>query len=141
MLNITSMDDSFDVPYDPGKYTLEFQADGRMAISADCNRATGSWSSESANRQSFGPEPLDAYRQYLEERQAAGDFEIIEPLFEDEFWRYYRDQQMHDFYEPGTEERAFENPPWEMYSPALMAAVNSQSKAGIASSVPSRCAL
>lgn len=274
LMNIASMDDSIDVPDDPAKYTLEFQADGRAAILADCNRGTGSWKSESPNQLSFGPvaatramcppgslsakylgqfewvrsyvmkdgnlflatmadgsiiefeplpaiaatvlgediraasaaemqqavltrifdryaaeqgivvaesevdayvkqmqqtmssdpnmqgddeltpeeaaqieemrrqmgyalirqwklnrqlyrqyggrviyqqlgpEPLDAYRQYLEERQTAGDFKIIEPRFEDEFWRYYRDTEMHDFFEPGTEESAFESPPW-----------------------------
>ena len=63
--------------------------------------------------QQLGPEPLDAYRQYLEERQAAGDFTIIEPSFESHFWRYFNDDSIHDFFEPGTEGRAFEVPPWE----------------------------
>ena len=62
--------------------------------------------------QQFGPEPLDAYRQYLEERQAAGDFKIENPAFEDEFWRYFKDESIHSFFEPGTEESAFEIPPW-----------------------------
>ena len=35
--------------------------------------------------QQLGPEPLDAYRQYHEERQAAGDFAIHEKAFEDAF--------------------------------------------------------
>jgi len=35
--------------------------------------------------QQSGLEPLDAYRQYLEERQTAGDFEIHEKAFENEF--------------------------------------------------------
>jgi hypothetical protein len=33
--------------------------------------------------QQLGPEPLDAYRRYLEERQAAGDFVIKKPAFKD----------------------------------------------------------
>jgi len=65
--------------------------------------------------QQFGPEPLDAYRKYLEERQTAGDFTIHQKAFEEEFWRYFTDDSIHDFYEPGSEEeaRAFSIPPWE----------------------------
>lgn len=36
--------------------------------------------------QQLGPEPLDACRQYLEERQKAGDFRIDEPAMKWE-WR------------------------------------------------------
>ena len=65
--------------------------------------------------QQLGPEPLDAYRQYLEERRAAGDFMILQKDFEDAFWRYFTADSMHDFCEPGSEEeaQAFETPPWE----------------------------
>ena len=65
--------------------------------------------------QQLGPEPLDAYCQYLEERQAAGDFAIHKKAFEDAFWRYFTDESMHSFYEPGSmeEAQAFAAPPWE----------------------------
>jgi heat shock protein HslJ len=65
--------------------------------------------------QQLGPEPLDAYRQYLEERQAAGDFKIHEKAFENAFWRYFTDESMHSFYASGSEEEAgaFATPPWE----------------------------
>jgi heat shock protein HslJ len=65
--------------------------------------------------QQLGPEPLDAYRQYLEERQAAGDFAIHEKTSAYTFWRYFTDESMHSFYESGSEEeaRAFATPPWE----------------------------
>ena len=65
--------------------------------------------------QQLGPEPLDAYRQYLEERQAAGDFTIHRKTFEEAFWRYFTTDSLHDFYEPGGEEeaKAFTIPPWE----------------------------
>ena len=64
--------------------------------------------------QQLGPEPLDAYREYLEERQAADDFTIHEKALEDEFWRYFTSDSMHDFYVRGSEEeaQAFSNPPW-----------------------------
>lgn len=61
--------------------------------------------------QQLGPEPLDAYRQFLEERQAAGDFTIHEKEFEEAFWRYYTDDSLHTFFE--DEAIAFEVPPWE----------------------------
>lgn len=275
LLNITSMDDTIDVPDDPSRYTLEFGADGRAAIRADCNRGTGTWSSDSAPRLTFGPiaatralcpppslsekylaqfewvrsytmdqghlylatmadgsiiefellppvvatvlgddvrandaseiqavivtrlldryaadndievkeseldayidrmrrgmavegltaeddltpdeqlevdvmrrqmghalirhwkinkllyesyggriiyqqlgpEPLDAYREYLEEREKAGDFEILNPDVKTAFWRYFTDESMHDVMEPGGEDeaKAFRQPPW-----------------------------
>jgi hypothetical protein len=63
--------------------------------------------------QQLGPEPLDAYRRHLEERQAAGDFVIHEKAFEKPFWRYFTDDSIHSFYESGSEAEAFEQPPWE----------------------------
>jgi hypothetical protein len=63
--------------------------------------------------QQLGPEPLDAYRQYLEERQAAGDFKIHDKALEEQFWRYFTDDSMHDFYEPDRAEQAIASPPWE----------------------------
>lgn len=55
LVNIASMDDSVYVPDEPSKYTLEFRADGAAAILADCNRGTGSWTSEAASQLQFGP--------------------------------------------------------------------------------------
>jgi len=65
--------------------------------------------------QQLGPEPLDAYRQFLEERQAAGDFTIHHQAFEDTFWRYFTTDSLHSFYEPGSPEeaQAFTIPPWQ----------------------------
>ena len=65
--------------------------------------------------QQFGPEPLDAYRQFLQEQYKAGTFSIRNPAFESEFWRYFTDNSIHSFMEQGSveEARAFEVPPWE----------------------------
>ncbi len=65
--------------------------------------------------QQLGPEPLDAYRVFLEERQQSGDFRIEDSAFEEEFWRYFTDESKHDFMAPGSadENRAFAIPPWE----------------------------
>jgi hypothetical protein len=65
--------------------------------------------------QQFGPEPLDAYRQFLRQRQAEGAFAIRDQAIEASFWRYFTDESIHDFMAPGgaDEARAFTVPPWE----------------------------
>lgn len=64
--------------------------------------------------QQGGPEPLDAYRKFLEERQARGDFAILNKALETEFWRYYRTDAIHSFYRRGSKEeaQAFDVPWW-----------------------------
>jgi uncharacterized lipoprotein YbaY len=42
------------VPADPARYTLEFMADGRVALRADCNRGFGGYTLD-GNRLDFGP--------------------------------------------------------------------------------------
>ena len=71
--------------------------------------------------QQLGPEPLDAYRQFLQEQQAAGAFRIVDPAFEDEFWWYFTDDSMHTFMERGSEDEAgaFTVPPWELTAAAV----------------------
>jgi hypothetical protein len=65
--------------------------------------------------QQLGPEPLDAYRQFLRQRQAEGAFAIRNQAIEASFWRYFTDESIHDFMAPGgaDEARAFTIPPWE----------------------------
>ena len=65
--------------------------------------------------QQLGPEPLDAYRFFLEEKEKAGDFEIQDADLEAAFWRYFTDDSIHDFMAPGSREatQAFDSPPWE----------------------------
>lgn len=65
--------------------------------------------------QQLGPEPLDAYRQFLGQREAAGAFAIRDQRIEKSFWRYFNDDSIHDFMAPGgaDEARAFTIPPWE----------------------------
>jgi hypothetical protein len=64
--------------------------------------------------QQGGPEPLDAYHRFLEERQAAGDFSIESEAMAAEFWRYYLDDSIHSFFESGSAEvaQAFGVAPW-----------------------------
>lgn len=65
--------------------------------------------------QQLGPEPLDAYRRFLEEREGAGDFTLHEPAFKDTFWGYFTDETRHTFYASGSPEEAaaFKTPFWE----------------------------
>ena len=65
--------------------------------------------------QQLGPEPLDAYRRFLEQRQTEGAFTIKDPALAKRFWHYFSDESIHDFMEQGStdEESAFVTPPWE----------------------------
>ena len=65
--------------------------------------------------QQLGPEPLDAYREFLQEQQKAGAFAIEVLEYESDFWDYFINDTMHDFMEEGSEDAAmaFEVKPWE----------------------------
>lgn len=55
LVKIMSMDDTTYVPDDPSLYTLMFGVDGSVSLLADCNRGTGTWTSESDSQLQFGP--------------------------------------------------------------------------------------
>lgn len=65
--------------------------------------------------QQGGPEPLDAYRRFLEDQQTRGAFAIADVGLAAAFWRYYRNDAIHSFYPAGSAEeaRAFARPWWE----------------------------
>lgn len=69
--------------------------------------------------QQGGPEPLDAYRNFLREKQARGDFTILNKDLEAVFWRYYVTDSLHSFYPRGSAEeaQAFSAPPWSRSAP------------------------
>lgn len=69
--------------------------------------------------QQGGPEPLDAYRAFLEAQQKQGDFRTLDKSFETEFWRYYLGDNIHSFYPAGgqQEAQAFATPWWLPESP------------------------
>jgi hypothetical protein len=64
--------------------------------------------------QQGGPEPVDAYRRFLEEQEKEGNFAITDQNFAGKFWDYYRNDAIHSFYPPGSEEekQAIETPWW-----------------------------
>jgi para-nitrobenzyl esterase len=43
------------MPDDRGKYTVEFDAGGRLVARIDCNRGRGTWESTSSSGLHFGP--------------------------------------------------------------------------------------
>ena len=55
LVKIAEMNDTTHVPDEPARYTLALDADGSASIQADCNRGSGTWTSESAGRLKFGP--------------------------------------------------------------------------------------
>jgi heat shock protein HslJ len=64
--------------------------------------------------QQLGPEPLDAYRAFLEQAQAAGRFSIARAELEAAFWAFFHDEERHSFMPEDSEDaaRAFTIPPW-----------------------------
>lgn len=56
--------------------------------------------------QQGGPEPLDAYRLFLEQQQAQGHFKILNKDLEPAFWRYFVTDSIHSFYPRGSKEEA-----------------------------------
>jgi hypothetical protein len=67
--------------------------------------------------QQFGPEPIDAYRAFLEEQQEAGAFRILYADLVAGFWEYLTDDSMHSFY--STEEgKAVMSAPWWLEKPS-----------------------
>lgn len=61
--------------------------------------------------QQMGPEPLDAYRDFLKEEGKKGAFRIIDKKYEGSFWRYFVNESMHSFY-PEEEGKKIMNTPW-----------------------------
>jgi len=63
--------------------------------------------------QQAGVEPLDAYRDFLQEQEKRGSFKILDKKYEARFWRYFTNDTMHTFYskEDGIK---FINTPWWM---------------------------
>lgn len=67
--------------------------------------------------QQMGPEPIDAYREFLEAQQEAGAFEIRDPSLEEGFWRYLVDDAIHSFYPPEEAKAVMTRPWWEADPP------------------------
>ncbi len=67
--------------------------------------------------QQAGPEPLDAYRDFLREQEKAGAFTIIDTSYEAGFWNYFTNDAMHTFYSKDEGDQSMETPWWLMEKP------------------------
>lgn len=63
--------------------------------------------------QQGGPEPLDAYRQFLEQARARGEFVIVDKNLETGFRACFRNDAIHTFMPQKAAANAFGTPPWE----------------------------
>lgn len=63
--------------------------------------------------QQAGPEPLDAYRDFLKEQEKKDAFKILDKKDEADFWNYFTNDAMHTFYSKDEGEK-FINTPWWM---------------------------
>lgn len=68
--------------------------------------------------QQAGPEPIDAYRDFLKEHEKKGSFHILDKQYEADFWRYFTNDAMHSFY-PKDDGAKFINTPWWMMEQPL----------------------
>jgi hypothetical protein len=67
--------------------------------------------------QQFGPEPVDAYRDFLKEQEREGAFEILDPQYEDEFWDNFVNDSSHSFLSAEEGKEAMTTPWWLMETP------------------------
>jgi len=63
--------------------------------------------------QQAGPEPLDAYRDFLREQEKKGAFQFLDKQYRASFWRYFTNDAMHTFYDKDDGAK-FINTPWWM---------------------------
>jgi hypothetical protein len=68
--------------------------------------------------QQFGPEPLDAYRKLLLQRQAEGKLKILDRSLESGFWKYVTDEKMHTFIDEDEGKKLMTTDWWLREAPA-----------------------
>ncbi len=62
--------------------------------------------------QQAGPEPIDAYREFLREQEGKGSFQILDKGFKGPFWEYFTNDDMHSFYPEETGVEIMSAPWW-----------------------------
>ncbi|MCI0561009.1 MAG: hypothetical protein MN733_21185 [Nitrososphaera sp.] len=67
--------------------------------------------------QQAGPEPVDAYRNFLKEQEKKGSFQILNKHYEASFWRYFINDAMHTFYSEDDGDKLMKTPWWLMDKP------------------------
>jgi hypothetical protein len=67
--------------------------------------------------QQMGPEPLDAYRDFLKEQEKKGAFKLLDTGYTTSFWNYFVNEGMHSFYDKEEGDRLMTIPWWVMETP------------------------
>lgn len=67
--------------------------------------------------QQAGPEPLDAYRDFLKSQEKEGAFQILDTKYEASFWKYFTNDAMHTFYSKEEAAKLMNTPWWLMEKP------------------------
>lgn len=67
--------------------------------------------------QQAGPEPLDAYREFLKEQEMKGAFQILNKEYEAVFWKYFINDAMHGFYSKDEGAKMMKTPWWLLNKP------------------------
>jgi hypothetical protein len=67
--------------------------------------------------QQAGVEPLDAYRDFLREKEKDGAFQIFDKKYQAPFWKYFTNDAMHNFYPEGDGAKFINTPWWMMEQP------------------------
>jgi hypothetical protein len=65
--------------------------------------------------QQAGPEPIDAYRDFLKEQEKKGAFKILVKKYEPSFWNYFTNDSIHSFISDGKQ--ALNTPWWLVETP------------------------
>ena len=68
--------------------------------------------------QQAGPEPVDAYRDFLREQEKNGSFQILDKQYRAPFWQYFTNDAMHTFYSKSDGAKFINSPWWLMEQPA-----------------------
>lgn len=68
--------------------------------------------------QDEGPEPLEAYSDFLAEKKKEGAFGIYDPELQAAFWDYFQSDRLHSFYTPEESHDIMKQPWWERRPPA-----------------------
>ncbi len=63
--------------------------------------------------QQAGPEPIDAYRDFLKDQESKGNFRVYDEEFKKLFWGYFV-SETHTFFSKEDGEKAMQTPWWEM---------------------------
>ncbi len=65
-----------------------------------------------------GPEPLEAYADFLAEKKRDGVFGIYDAELQAAFWDYFQSENLHSFYTPEESHEIMKQPWWERRPPA-----------------------